>query len=219
MRLMLIGGRALARAVYDALHMQDGNEVWAVWTHDQKLTDMADEGGSVWLWSEDPPEVEDVAEEVRPDLILSVHNHEIIPEGLIEAAPQGAIGYHPSLLPRHRGIDAVRWTIAMGDPIAGGTVYSLDDGIDTGPIILQDWCHVAPDWDASDLWRERLFPMGVDLLVKAVNGPWPAADPQDERFATYEPPWSDETAHMIDLDRMRNGETIREYFDMRKGAG
>jgi methionyl-tRNA formyltransferase len=81
----------------------------------------------------------------------------------------GALGYHPSLLPRHRGRDSVRWTIHTGDRIAGGTVYWLDDGADTGPIAAQDWCHVLPGDDAHTLWRRDLAPMGLRLLGRVLS--------------------------------------------------
>jgi methionyl-tRNA formyltransferase len=84
----------------------------------------------------------------------------------------------------------------MGDPVAGGSVYLMEDrgGADTGPILAQDWCHVQPSWTASDLWREKLFEMGVELLrdstqLVQIRGPeyQMEATPQDERLATWEP--------------------------------
>ena len=63
----------------------------------------------------------------------------------------GSIGYHPSLLPRHRGIAAVEWTILEGDPIAGGSIYHLADGWDAGAIAAQDWCFVKKGETARDL--------------------------------------------------------------------
>jgi methionyl-tRNA formyltransferase len=122
------------------------------------------------------------------DLIVSAHNYEFISPAARNAARFGAIGYHPSLLPRHRGRYSIEWTIRSRDPIAGGSVYRMDDGWDTGPVILQDFCHVAPDWTPSDLWRKCLFGMGVELLARAVEiGPhaW-MLQSQDEQFATME---------------------------------
>lgn len=128
------------------------------------------------------------------DLIVAAHSHDFIGARTRAKARYGAIGYHPSLLPRHRGRDAVRWTVAMKEPVTGGTVYQLDDGVDTGPIWAQDWCHVREGWSASDLWREALFPMGVRLLRSVVdwgvgdNGVRPLYE-QDESLATWEPSW------------------------------
>src|SRR6266545_3287444 len=103
----------------------------------------------------------------------------------------GGIGYHPSLLPRHRGIAAVEWTILSGDPIAGGTVYHLADGWDAGAIAAQDWCFVAKGETARELWERALAPMGLKLLTRVVHyagqhGKLPAQT-QDERFATRAP--------------------------------
>ena len=63
----------------------------------------------------------------------------------------GSIGYHPSLLPRHRGIAAIEWTILEGDPIAGGSIYHLAGGWDAGAIAAQDWCVVKKGETARDL--------------------------------------------------------------------
>lgn len=124
------------------------------------------------------------------EMMVCAHNTRLISADLRAVIGGPSVSYHPSLLPRHRGIDSVRWTVEMGDPIAGGTVYVLDDGWDTGPIVLQDWCHVAPGWSANDLWREQLFPIGVRLIGTVVDeyqrtGELVSCE-QDERFATFE---------------------------------
>src|SRR5215470_769234 len=66
------------------------------------------------------------------DLLVMAHAHVFVRGDVRDRARLGAIGYHPSLLPRHRGRDAVVWTVKMGDPIAGGSIYWADDGADTG---------------------------------------------------------------------------------------
>src|SRR5919206_2849109 len=91
------------------------------------------------------------------DLVVAAHSHAFIPAEIRAKAKRAAIGYHPSLLPRHRGIAAVEWTIRCGDPIAGGSVYHLSDEMDAGPIAAQDWCFVYyPGEDAGSLWRRAL---------------------------------------------------------------
>lgn len=126
------------------------------------------------------------------DLIVAAHSHDVVGRATRLKSRLGALGYHPSLLPRHRGRDAVRWTVHMGDPVAGGTVYWLTDTIDAGPIAWQDWCWVRPGDTASELWRRDLFPMGVRLLSQVCNDlehQVYVAIEQDESVATWEPSW------------------------------
>jgi methionyl-tRNA formyltransferase len=124
------------------------------------------------------------------DVILCAHAHVFVTPGARAKARLGALGYHPSLLPRHRGRDAVRWTILMGDKVAGGTVYWLDDGADTGHIAAQDWCWVRKDDTPESLWRRDLGPLGVRLFGEVIDvlraGETPRT-PQQAEHATWEP--------------------------------
>jgi methionyl-tRNA formyltransferase len=103
----------------------------------------------------------------------------------------GVIGIHPSLLPRWRGIAAVEWQAAYRDAIVGSTAYWMDDGLDTGPIICQQWAFADPSWDASALWRECLFGLNLAVLTEALSavrlGRGRIGHKQDERFATLAP--------------------------------
>jgi len=125
------------------------------------------------------------------DVVLAAHCHRFVSKAVRDKAKHGVLAYHPSLLPRHRGKDAIHWTLAMKDPIAGGTVYKMDDGADTGEIITQDWCHVAADDTPQSLWRRSLAPMGVQLLIEATTQLKQTGhllpQKQDERYATWEP--------------------------------
>lgn len=124
------------------------------------------------------------------DLIISAHSHWFISERAVQACRYGGIGFHPSLLPRHRGRDAVRWACEMGDAVTGASVYWLDNNVDGGDILLQKHIFIAKDWDYHRLWKE-IFPIGVEIMREAVRliaeGAAPHI-PQDERFATWEPP-------------------------------
>jgi len=102
------------------------------------------------------------------DLAVAAHCHVFLPAEARAAARYGVIGYHPSLLPLHRGRDAVCSTLRNGDPVTGGTVYRMDDGYDTGPILAQDWCFVRADDTPASLWRRDLAPIGRRLLVACV---------------------------------------------------
>lgn len=126
------------------------------------------------------------------DLIISAHSHWIISKQCIDKCKYGGIGFHPSLLPRHRGRDAIRWAVHMNDFVTGATVYSLDSDIcDGGDILLQKVIFIDPEWDYHDLWY-NIFPVGVDMVSEAVRliesgkASW---QKQDNKFATYEPSW------------------------------
>lgn len=127
------------------------------------------------------------------DIIISAHSHWMISQQCIDKCAYGGIGFHPSLLPKHRGQDAVRWTIHMRDEITGGTIYSLSGDIcDGGDILLQRVVFIEDGWDYHRLWHE-LFPIGVDMISEAVAkiGDGTATyTPQNEKVATFEPSWN-----------------------------
>ncbi len=134
-----------------------------------------------------------VADEIAEgtDLIITAHSHARIGKDALAKAKLGGIGYHPSLLPRHRGIAAVEWTIKEGDPIAGGTIYHLADVMDGGAIAAQEFCFVKKGETARELWERALAPLGYKLLGEVVdyaiaNNSLPATY-QDEQFATKAP--------------------------------
>lgn len=124
------------------------------------------------------------------DVLLCANAHVFVTAEARGKARLGALGYHPSLLPRHRGRDAIRWAFHMRDVVTGGTVYWLDDGADTGPIAAQDWCWVEPGDTPESLWRRALGPMGLRLFDQVLaaldTGAVPSAS-QDARMATWEP--------------------------------
>ena len=125
------------------------------------------------------------------DLIVTAHSHARISREALAVAKLGGIGYHPSLLPRHRGMAAVEWTIREGDPITGGTIYHLADRMDAGAIAAQDWCFVKKGETARELWERALAPLGLRLLGEVIDHANTQrslpAEPQDEQFATLAP--------------------------------
>lgn len=142
------------------------------------------------------------------DLIVCAHSHDFVGRATREKARLGAIGYHPSLLPIHRGRDAVKWAIKMRQSVTGGSVYWLDDVCDGGPIAAQDWCFVRPDDTARELWERELFPMGLRLFARTL------ADlergvlvkiPQDEALSTWEPSFDPPPLRRPDLPMLGDG--------------
>ncbi len=141
MRITLVGSRHFGVTTLDMLR-QRGVEIAGVVVADadDRLATAARNAGIPVTVQADPKLV--TASEIpeRTDLIVTAHSHARIGMDALAKATLGGIGYHPSLLPRHRGIAAVEWTIREGDPIAGGTVYHLADRMDSGAIAAQEWC-------------------------------------------------------------------------------
>ena len=116
---------------------------------------------------------------------------EIIPDEGLHIPSRGTIQYHPSLLPLHPGSSAINWAIINGDRETGLTIFWPDQGIDTGPILLQQSCPIGPDDTVGSIYFNQLFPMGVDALAEAVQLVAEGRAPrigQDHALATYEPP-------------------------------
>jgi len=137
------------------------------------------------------------------DLIVAAHSHDFISEKTRHRANYGAIGYHPSLLPIHRGRDAIRWAIHNRERITGGTVYWLTNGVDCGPVLAQRHVFIRPDDDPTTLWRRELLPLGLELLSGvllefAEKGPRPGVR-QSQRLATWEPAFGVPPLHRPDL--------------------
>jgi methionyl-tRNA formyltransferase len=103
------------------------------------------------------------------DLIITAYTHARISDDALMKSKLGGIGYHPSLLPRHRGKHAVEDTIKFKDIIAGGSVYQLSHKWDEGNIVAQDWCCVRDDDNAATLWRRELSSMGIRLLSSSID--------------------------------------------------
>jgi len=192
MRITLVGSRHFGVTTFDMLRKHDVEIVGVVVADaDDRLAAAARAAGIEVTVQADPKLV--VAKEIAlgTDLIVTAHSHARIATEALSAAKLGGIGYHPSLLPRHRGIAAVEWTIREGDPIAGGTVYHLADRMDAGAIAAQEWCFVRKGETARELWERALAPLGQKLLAEVVDYAKThktlPATPQDEQFATSAP--------------------------------
>lgn len=192
MRITLIGSRHFGVTTLNMLKAH-GVEVARVVVHDgeDRLAASARAAGIEVVVQADPKLV--VASEIAPntDLIVTAHSHARVSKDALAASKLGGIGYHPSLLPRHRGMAAVEWTIKEGDPIAGGSVYHLAERMDAGAIAAQEWCFVKKNETARELWERALAPLGQKLLGEVIDYAkihhTLPAKPQDEQFATKAP--------------------------------
>jgi methionyl-tRNA formyltransferase len=192
MRITLVGSRHFGVTTLNMLKAH-GVEVARVVIHDgeDRLAAAARAAGIEVVVQANPRLV--VASEIAPntDLIVTAHSHARVAKDAVASAKLGGIGYHPSLLPRHRGLAAVEWTIKEGDPIAGGSVSHLADRLDAGAIAAQEFCFVKKGETARELWERALAPLGQKLLGQVIDyakihHSLPAT-PQDEQFATRAP--------------------------------
>jgi len=192
MKLTLVGSRYFGAAAFERL-LKEGIEIARVIVPatDDRLAMAAKAAGLEVFVLDDSSIVPAEAIADGTDLIVAAHSHARVTSDALARSRLGGIGFHPSLLPRHRGIAAVEWTIREGDPIAGGSIYHLAERMDAGAIAAQDWCFVRKGETARELWERSLAPMGLDLLVRVIreariSGKLPAT-PQDEQFATRAP--------------------------------
>jgi len=134
------------------------------------------------------------------DICLMAYVTLIVPKRVLDLPKFGTIQYHPSLLPLHRGPSSINWAIIGGETKTGLTIFWPDEQLDTGPILLQKEVEIRPDDTVGSVYFERLFPLGVDAMVEAVDlvrtGKAPRIE-QDESLATYES-WCTEADAEID---------------------
>jgi methionyl-tRNA formyltransferase len=196
MKITLVGSRYFGAATLERL-LAEGFDVARVVAPaaDDRLAKAAQAAGLNLVILENPMMVPASAILEGTDLIVTAHTHARVSKEALARARLGGIGYHPSLLPRHRGIAAVEWTIREGDSVAGGSIYHLAERMDAGQIAAQDWCFVRKGETARELWERALAPLGLELILKVLRevretGKVPA-HPQDEQFATKAPMLSD----------------------------
>jgi methionyl-tRNA formyltransferase len=112
-------------------------------------------------------------EAIRPDAIVVVAYGRIIPPWMLALPRLGCINLHASLLPKYRGAAPIQWAVAKGETITGNTTMLLEEGLDTGPILLQQAMTILPDQTAADLFpllAEGGAPLVVETLVHLADG-------------------------------------------------
>lgn len=128
-------------------------------------------------------------ESIKPDAIVVVAYGRIIPPWMLALPRFGCINLHGSLLPKYRGAAPIQWAIAMGEEITGNTTMLLEEGLDTGPILMQQALVIRPEQTAVDLFEEMAIggaPLVVETLEGLANGTvTPKA--QDHSRATLAP--------------------------------
>ena len=223
MRIILIGQAAFAEKTLDKL-LSKGEEVLAVFCFPDAPGGKIDPVKQRALQLGIPvhqhktlktPEVTEQFVSLKADLAILAFVSQIIPPPVFNAPRFGSICYHPSLLPKYRGRTAINWALIRGEAVTGLTIFWLDKGIDTGPILLQKEVRVDPNDTTGTLYFNKLFPMGIEAigeavdLIKAGN---PPRIVQDESKATYDPPCGDEHAK-IDWSKPAN-----ELYNLIRGC-
>ncbi|XP_057702930.1 cytosolic 10-formyltetrahydrofolate dehydrogenase [Corythoichthys intestinalis] len=201
MRIAVIGQSLFGQEVYKELR-RDGHTIVGIFTIPDKdgkadplATEAEKDGVPVFKFprwrvkGQAIPEVVAQYKATSAELNVMPFCSQFIPMEVIDHPKHGSIIYHPSLLPRHRGASAINWTLIHGDKKGGFTVFWADDGLDTGPILLQKECDIGPNDTVNTLYKRFLFPEGVRGTVEAVrliaDGNAPRIT-QPEEGATYE---------------------------------
>jgi methionyl-tRNA formyltransferase len=142
--------------------------------------------------------------DLAADLNLLAFVNVFIPREILDAPKHRSLCFHPSLLPKYRGGAAINWQVILGETESGVTVFVPDEGVDTGPIVVQKGgVRIEPGDTTGSLYFRKLYPLGVQAVVEAVRGVGAGTArpvPQDERGATFQGLVDDAVAR-IDLGR------------------
>jgi len=226
MRIVVHGQQAFGKSVLEAL-LERGEDVVGVYC----APEPAQGGGRVDPLKEaalarglpvhqprsfrNKPEVWEEFARLKADLCVMAYVTLIVPEEVLNLPTRGTIQYHPSLLPRHRGPSSINWPIIMGETRTGLTIFWPDNGLDTGPILLQKDVEIRDSDTLGSLYFDRLYPLGVEALLEAVDMVRAGSAPrivQDESQATYEG-WCKKEHVQVDWQK-----PLQEIWNLIRGA-
>jgi methionyl-tRNA formyltransferase len=115
------------------------------------------------------PEAREALRQLEPELQVVVAFGQILPRDVIDVAPRGTVNVHASLLPKLRGAAPIQWAIATGEAETGVTTMLIDEGLDTGPLLLARSTPIGPEETAAEL-EPRLAHLGAEVLLATVSG-------------------------------------------------
>ena len=202
MRVVFLGSGSFAIPSFEAL-VEAGHEVLALVTQPDKasgrgreltpppLKKVAEARGMRVLQPRRirEPECEAALLALAPDVQVVVAYGQILPRSVIEIPPHGTVNVHGSLLPRLRGAAPIQWAIERGLEETGVTTMLIDEGLDTGPILLARPTKIGPTETAGEL-EPRLARLGAEVLVDTLRGLRSGAlraQPQDPGQASHAP--------------------------------
>ncbi len=135
------------------------------------------------------PETVALIQSLTPDCIVVAAYGQIIPKSILDIPSKGIINVHGSILPTYRGAAPIQWAIVRGETETGITTMLMDEGLDTGAILLQEKLSIQPH-DTSRTLEDKLAQVGADLILETL-GRWEAGSiapiPQDNARATLAP--------------------------------
>lgn len=159
-------------------------------------------------------ETADLIESLKPDAIVVVAYGKILPKNIIDMPKYGCINVHGSLLPHYRGAAPIQWSIINGDKVTGISTMFMDEGLDTGDILLQTKVLINDDETSEEL-KKRMSVLGAELLVKTLkkleDGKLERIK-QDDSQATLSPPL-DKITGDIDWNK-----TAQEIHNLIRGS-
>jgi methionyl-tRNA formyltransferase len=148
--------------------------------------------------------------EINPAVIIVVGYGRIIPKWMLDLPHFGNINLHASLLPKYRGAAPIQWAIANGESVTGVTTMRIDEGLDTGDILLQQELPIADD-DTAETLSPRLAAIGAELMLETLRGLEATikARPQNNADATLAPILGKEDGR---IDFSRSAQEIYNRF-------
>ncbi|VVC93053.1 unnamed protein product [Leptidea sinapis] len=216
LRVAIIGQSTFAAEVFKLLR-RDGHQVVGVFTvldkgnREDPLATIASQNAvpvfkyKTWrVKGKVIPEILEEYKSVNAELNVLPFCTQFIPMEVILYPQFQSICYHPSILPRHRGASSVNWTLIEGDKTCGLSIFWADDGLDTGPILLQRSFPCTIDDTVDTIYNKYLYPEGIKALSESVNMVANGTAPkikQTEEGATYDPALFKPETHQIDWSK------------------
>ena len=114
-------------------------------------------------------EVYNLISEINPDVIVVVAYGRILPKEILDIPKFGCVNIHGSLLPRHRGASPIQWSIVCGDKVTGVTAQLMDEGVDTGDILMTEEMEIY-NTDTYETLHDRMSLVGANVLSKTLFG-------------------------------------------------
>ena len=197
MKLIVHGQQAYGKSVLETIIDKGVDDVVAVYCAPDKegrpldpLKEYALEQGLPVFQPDSykKPEVWEQLGSHEADLCVMAYVLLMVPEEALNVPRLGSIQYHPSLLPWHKGPSSINWPIIMGKQKTGLTIFWPDNGLDTGPILLQKEVDIEPDDTLGSVYFNKLFPLGVEAMMEAIelvrggNAPREVQDPEDGSY-------------------------------------